>query len=153
MNAPSVTLLDSWPQPSTVAEAVVHANERTLRLRYQAQNESVAVITFPLVSIFQFGAPNDEALGGHPLTKLGLKFYSVHKVENSPWVQELEKRNSVHPQHNRTRFMKDKVHYVFTFQDSTLDLVANEGEYWKPQIQICPSASEAEKLWHDLICG
>ncbi len=105
-------------------------------LRYEAENDTIAVIAFPLVSIFQFGAPNDEALGGHPLAKLGLKFYSVHKIENSPWVQELEKRNSVHPRHDRARFMKDKVHYVFTFQDSTLEIVAMEGEHWKPQIQV-----------------
>jgi len=97
--------------------------------------------------VFQFGSPNDEALDGHPLYKNGLKFYSVHRVEDSSWIRELEKRNSVHPQHDRKLFLENKVHYVFTFQGSTLECVVTEGEYWKPKIQVCSSYEEAEKIW------
>jgi hypothetical protein len=61
-----------------------------------------AVIRFPLCSIFTFGAPNDEALAAHPLYRKGLKFYSVHRVDNSSWISLLERRNSVHPSHDLT---------------------------------------------------
>jgi hypothetical protein len=104
MPSPNIVLLDSWPQPSSAPEAIVFATETQLTLRYLTDNDEVAVVHFPLVKTFQFGAPNDEALSGHPLSKFGLKYYSVHRIENSPWVAELEARNSVHPRHDREAF-------------------------------------------------
>jgi hypothetical protein len=38
-------------------------------------------------------------------------------------------------------------HYVFTFQDSTLECVVNEGEWWKPTIKVCDSEEEAAQAW------
>nr|GEU28411.1 hypothetical protein [Tanacetum cinerariifolium] len=122
-------------RPSNIPEALVFATETQLLLRYYISHEEAAVIQFPLVEIFQFGSPNDEALGGHPLSTLGLKFYSVHQIENSPWIAELARRNAVHPRHNKERFLQDTIHYVFTFQDSTLECVVKEGQYWKPVIK------------------
>lgn len=151
MQSPIVVLLDSWPQPSTSPEAIVFATETQLFLRYSMADEETAVIQFPLVKTFQFGSPNDEALGGHPLTKFGLKYYSVHRIDNSPWIAELEQRNSIHPRHDKERFIKDAVHYVFTFQDSTLECVVNEGQFWSPKIQILSSDEEAKVVWSKLI--
>jgi len=104
-----------------------------------------------LIRSFQFGSPNDEALGGHPLVRFGLKFYSVHKVENSPWISELEKRNAVHPRHNRESFLRDSVHFVFTFQDSTLECVALEGKFWSPNIVVCDSMESAKTTWSEFV--
>lgn len=150
MPSPIVVLLDSWPQPGSAPEALVFATETELLLRYYISQEEAAVIQFPLVRIFRFGSPNDEALGGHPLNKLGLKFYSVHQIENSPWVAELERKNAVHPRHDKERFLKDAVHYIFTFQDSTLECVVNEGQYWKPVIKVLPN-QEARAEWRRLL--
>lgn len=147
----NIKILSDWPQPAVVADAEVYADEYKLNLRYNTPDNSVAVVTFPLANIFQFGSPNDEAMGGHPLAAKGLKFYSVHSVEDSSWIMELEKRNSVHPQHNRDTFLKDKVHYIFTFQDSTFECVVTEGEYWKAQITICSSTDEADRIWKEKI--
>lgn len=151
MPSPIVVLLDSWPQPSTSPEAIVFATETQLFLRYSTADEETAVIQFPLVKTFQFGSPNDEALGGHPLSRFGLKYYSVHRIDNSPWIAELEQRNSIHPKHDKERFIKNAVHYVFTFQDSTLECVVNEGQFWSPKIQILSSDEEAKVLWGKLI--
>jgi hypothetical protein len=151
MPPPTVVLLDSWPQPSSSPEAIVFATETKLFLRYSTANDESAIIQFPLVKTFQFGSPNDETLGGHPLAKLGLKYYSVHRIENSPWIAELERRNSMHPNHNKDRFLKDTVHYVFTFQDSTLECVVNEGQFWAPKIQILLTDEEAKIVWAGLI--
>ncbi len=150
MSSPIVVLLDSWPQPSSAPEAVLFASETQLFLRYFTSQDETAVIQFPLVKTFQFGSPNDEAIGGHPLSPFGLKFYSVHRIENSPWVAELERRNAVHPRHDKDRFLKDAVHYVFTFQDSMLECVVNEGQFWKPKIQVLPH-EEAKATWSRLI--
>jgi len=151
MPSPTVVLLDSWPQPSTSSEAVVFATETQLFLRYFTANDETAIIQFPLVNIFQFGSPNDEALGGHPLAQFSLKYYQVHRIENSPWIAELERRNSVHPRHDKKRFLENTVHYVFTFQDSTLECVVQEGQFWKPTIQVIPSHEEAQAVWRQLM--
>jgi hypothetical protein len=153
MKSPTLIVLESWPQPHSVSEAVIFANETTLLLRYMTANDAIAIIKFPLVSIFKFGAPNDEALGGHPLSSNGLKFYSVHRVENSPWIDELEKQNSVHHRHDKQRFLKDKIHYIFAFQDSCLECVVNEGEFWKPIINVFSTTEEAEHAWKASVCA
>jgi hypothetical protein len=150
MSSPIVVLLDAWPQPSSAPEAVLFASETKLFLRYFTSEDEMAIIQFPLVKTFQFGAPNDEALGGHPLSPFGLKFYSVHRIENSPWIAELERRNAVHPSHDKDRFLKDAVHYVFTFQDSTLECVVSEGKFWHPKIQVLSNVA-ATAEWSRLI--
>lgn len=151
MPHPTVSHLSSWPQPSTSPEASVFASETQLLIRYITDDTAIAVIQFPLVKTFQFGAPNDEALGGHPLAGLGLKHYQVHQVDNSPWIAQLEKQNSVHPRHEKNEFLKDLVHYIFTFQDATLECVVREGEFWKPQVQVFASSNEANAAWARLI--
>lgn len=151
MSSPTVILLDAWPQPSTSAEAIIFATETQLFLRYQTNNREIAVIHFPLVKILKFGSPNDEALGGHPLTKVGLRSYQVSRVDHSPWVAELERQNAVHPRHDRAQFLENTVHYIFTFQDSTLECVVNEGKFWVPQRQVFVSEEEAKVVWFELI--
>lgn len=144
-----VVQLRDWPTPSSVPSPIVIADDTRLLLRYITTDSHVAVIKFPLVDTFQFGFPNDEALGGHPLAKRGLQFYSVHRVENSTWIDELERRNSVHPRHSKADFMKDRVHYIFTFQDSTLECVVVEGKLWKPEINVYISEEEANRIWNE----
>jgi hypothetical protein len=133
-----------WPQPSAGAPVPeVFADDTSLSITYMTSSGRYAVVHFPLCSVFTFGAPNDEALAGHPLYGKGLKFYSIHRVENSSWISELERRNSGHPSHDRERFLEDKMHYVFTFHDSTLECVVNEGKWWKPEIREFASTQEA----------
>lgn len=140
-------VLDDWPQPVIVAEPRIYADDSALVLRYRTDDDKIVVVRFPLCTYVAFGAPNDEALGGHPLYGRGLKLYSVHEVRNSSLMGTLERRNSVHPSHNRARYLQDKRHYIFTFQDSTLECVVNEGEWWKPTVKVCDSEHEAEQEW------
>lgn len=145
-----VQVLSDWPLPDSGSpEPSVWANESKLVLSYITSEETIAVILFPLVSIYKFGSPNDESLGGHPLIKNGLKHYNVHRVENSSWLSELEKQNSVHPRHDKTFFFKDKCHYIFTFHDSTLEIIANEGKFWPHKVNIVNTKSEAERIMNE----
>lgn len=149
-NSDKVIVLKDWPQPEAGApEPCIYADDSNFVIRYYTQNRKIAVVVFPLADTIKFGSPNDESLGGHPLIKSGLKYYSIHKVVNSSWIAELEKQNSVHPQHDKNKFVKDKHHYIFTFHDSTLELVATEGEYWKPVINIVNSEEEAKILFKE----
>jgi hypothetical protein len=151
VHQPAVVVVDSWPQPHSVSEALTFASESELVVRYVvAGGQQAALIHFPLVSSFRFGAPNDEALGGHPLAKFGLRPYSAHRVENSPLIAELEQQNSVHPRHDKTRFMESKAHYIFTFQDSVLECVANQGQ-WAPRVRTFSDAQVVRGEWRELI--
>ena len=140
-------VLKDWPQPEVVAEAQIHADEHALLVRYNTAGNKVAVIRLPLCYYSVFGAPNDEAIGGHPLRNKGLELYSVHEVTNSSLVQMLEPRNSVHPRHDRRAFLANKKHYIFTFQDSTLECVAIESEGFKPTVSIVATEQELQRAW------
>jgi hypothetical protein len=118
-----------------------------LAIRYLTADDKFVVVHFPLCAYVVFGAPNDEALGGHPLSSRGLTFYSVHEVLDSSLIKMLERRNSVHPSHDSERYLRNKKHYVFTFQDSTLECVVSEGEWWNPSIRVFESEVAAEQEW------
>jgi hypothetical protein len=88
-----------------------------------AEQRSVAVLKFEGVLLHRFGYPNDEALAGHPLWRLGLGFYHFYTVENSPWRAEIESQNSVHRHHHPGIYEKFR-HWLITFHDSTLEVLA-----------------------------
>ena len=124
--------LTDIPQWDTGAPSpVVYANERALLVVYylsspagdEPQEDSSGVVVFERVNSFLFGGPGDEALQGHRLYKLGLGFYSSYEVLNSAWIAELCARNRVHPSHKDSMFTGLR-HFVFTFHDSTLEVVA-----------------------------
>ena len=147
-NKEKVKILKDWPQPETGApKPCIYSDDTEFVVMYFTSNAEVAVITFPMVSIFKSGIPNDEVLSSHPLYQKGLTFYGVHSVKNSSWIRELEKQNSVHPQHNKNIFLKDMHHYIFTFHDTTLELVVTEGEFWKPVIHVSNSYQEAKEIF------
>ena len=72
------------------------------------QAAPVGVVEFIRASDVQLGGPNDEGLHRHPLWNRGLEYYAPHVVENSARIA----RES------------DLRHYVFTFQDETLECLA-----------------------------
>lgn len=140
-------LLSEWPRPAVPSEPQVTADDTALRIRYKTAEGKTAIIWFPLYSYLIVGQPNDEALSGHPLWGRGLNCYSVHEVIDSSLIRMLEQRNAVHPRHDRKRFLEYKRHYVFTFQDSTLECVVTEGDWWKPTIRVYSSEEEADRAW------
>jgi hypothetical protein len=90
----------------------------------ESQGMSVACIRFHWPSAHMFGPPNDEAFSG-PLAARGLHPYAVFEVRDSSWIRKLERMNSVHPRHNRERYLEGLRHFVFAFHDSTFECVAD----------------------------
>ena len=86
-------------------------------------HESLALVEFTRYSTYMFGAPNDEAFHGHPLAARGLRPYGAFQIENSSWIRQLEKMNSVHHSHRPERFDRLR-QYVFSFHDSTFECAA-----------------------------
>ncbi len=98
------------------------------------------------------GWPNDEALSGHRLWESGLKevgYYGAAEVRNSSWIAEIEKGNSVHPQHKPERFAALR-HYILLFHDSTFECLA-EG-YTITKV-FMPRSEVLLQLAHRLIEG
>jgi hypothetical protein len=137
-----VVVLSDWPQPAVVAEPQVRADDTKLSLMYRTKDDTLAVVTLPNCTYFIFGAPNDEALGGHRLACCGLQYYSVHEVHESSLIAELERKNSIHAKHNRKWFLEDLKHFIITFQDSTLEFVFKSGPSRNPRISIFNSKDD-----------
>lgn len=136
--------LPEWPQPDAgTPNPKVVADEQGLVLYYKASAGHHVLVTFQGCSTFTFGAPNDEALNGHPLYGHGLKFYSVHRVINSDWIQEMERRNSVHPRHDKARFLEGLMHYIITFHDSTFECLTRENQFTATRREVFTSFGEA----------
>ncbi len=75
------------------------------------------------------GAPNEEAIAGHPLSDRGLEPFAAFEIKQSSWIRQLEKLNSVHPYHDRERFLESKRHFVFVFHDSTFECLPIVSRY------------------------
>ena len=138
-----VVELKNVPQSSVGAPLpIVLADEHKILLAYIAEitppewngsyvrvvapsksDEPLVLVEFSSYSSFNFGAPNDEAFDGHPLEGRGLHPYGAFQIENSSWVRQLERMNSVHPEHKPERFAQLR-HFVFAFHDSTFECVA-----------------------------
>jgi hypothetical protein len=113
--------------------------KRKLVICYGTGDERIAVVSFPLWHDLKMGGPNDEALNGHPLYEFGLQPYSIHRIDNSPWLQELERQNAVHPLHNRDRFLKSKVHYLFALKEETIECIVTERDDSPASVEVFDS--------------
>jgi len=91
------------------------------------EDKGVAILTFNSARIHKFGYPNDEVLLSHPYYTLGLQSYEMFEVENSDWIDAIEKMNRAHPLHKPERYTKLK-HYIITFKDSTFECIAEKVE-------------------------
>lgn len=94
-------------------------------VRDNNEDMGVACVQFKYYKQVKYGWPNDEAIAGHKYYKIGLLPYRIYEVENSDWLVELERGNSVHPYHNKKIFMDNK-HYIFYFHDSCFEIICKE---------------------------
>jgi len=112
------------PLPDTNAPApILLCDEAALAIAYWTSEGLVALVRFEPVEALRFGAPNEEARGGHPLAGRGLESSGAFNVENSSWILELAGVNSVHPTRDPA-YYSDLRHFVITFRDATFECVA-----------------------------
>ena len=117
-------------------------------------DDVVAILTAEYYLAFQFGPPNDEAIEGHRLYSLGLRPYAAFEVLNSSWIETLEKANRVHEHHKPERFFHHR-HFILTFQDTTLEFLAEnfsvnlrKGAVLPALIEVVSSWSQAQEIKH-----
>lgn len=123
-----VVEMRDMPHPCVPADAALSATEFDVSVSYltavEKGIEARVCVDFQRAVAVMFGGPNDEALAGHPLWTRGLKHYKASEVLHSSWVRQLERMNSTHPRHDPRRYASLR-HFVFTFQDKTLECVAD----------------------------
>jgi hypothetical protein len=122
----SVVALSDIPRPEAGAPSpVVYASDGSLAVAYYTTpgDGAVALVSFTMPHIHLFGAPNDEALDGHPLYERGLSFYGAFEIRESSWIRSLERMNRVHMFHDTSRFAACR-HFILTFHDTTFECVA-----------------------------
>ena len=107
----------------------VYSDETGLTCAYvigatHSESGSTAILHFEGVLYYGMGYPNDEALRAHPLYENGLGLYDFHVVENSPLIADLDRRNQVHNRHVAGNYLKRFRHWIITFHDETLEVVA-----------------------------
>ena len=88
----------------------VFSDSDSLWVAYETPDRLHAVLEFLQVIDYWFSPINDEGLGQHPYARTGLRFYTVHEVEQSP---EAQRWSAVGAKH-----------WILTFKDNTLDVVA-----------------------------
>ena len=78
-----------------------------------------AILRFDGVSDYHFGAPSDEHLYTHPLYEKGLRAYGYYEARGT---SRLEKQ-------------KNKKHWIITFHDRTLEIVADSAHIVSSRIK------------------
>lgn len=89
-----------------------------------AESGSTAILHFDSVLYHAFGYPNDEALSGHALYGCGLEHYQFHVINGSPLIEDFDQRNRIHKRHEPGAFQKRFRHWIITFHDETLEVLA-----------------------------
>jgi len=98
-----------------------------LNERNSVYDRGIYVLKFNLFLNYKFGIPSNEIIIGHPYSKLGLQPYSFYQLEDSDWIKELMKIDSVHPYYNKEKWASYK-HYILTFHDNMFECVAKDFE-------------------------
>lgn len=112
----------------------IYSDGTDLLLAYIVQSgspsdlEEFAIVKFSGVLQHVFGYPNDEALGGHPYYKLGLHFYAFNVISDSPYLDELGKRN-VQVFVGSDSIFRGLVHWIIPFHDETLEVIGRSAEF------------------------
>jgi hypothetical protein len=110
-------------------------------------NEPIAIIRFQRCLAHMFGPPSDEAFSGHPLASRGLQPHGAFRINNSSWIRQLERMNSVHKQHNPARFWELQ-HLAFAFHDAIFECVCRTFDSKETRGAIHAMIPEMVKLLH-----
>lgn len=113
----------AWDVGAPLPTLLQSDNQTFLFFLLADESEQVGQIEFERCSSTSFGSSGDETFAGHPLYGSGFEPYRAMRVINSPWIEQLQKIDSVHPRHNPDAYGTAK-HFIFPFHDTTFECVA-----------------------------
>jgi hypothetical protein len=92
------------------------------------QTREHVALGFSSVAGYKLTDVSDEIIQGHPLTGKGLTAYGAFVVRHSPWINELELIDRVHPQHSAARWRASR-HYLLAFKDRMFEAIAQDVQH------------------------
>ena len=95
---------------------------------YNEDVDEFAVVRFIAPIHHTYGYPNDEGLRQHPLYAFGLERYAFNVIEGSPTVAALSKKDASNFDGDTENGLRIQ-HWVVTFKDDTLEIVAESVTY------------------------
>jgi len=98
-----------------------------VNVRDTANDEGIACFSFKKYCQFISGWPNEDVCTGHRYGEIGLEPYEFFEVINSEWIEDIMKKNRVHPYHKDEHFSKDR-HFILYFHDSCFEIIAEDYE-------------------------
>jgi hypothetical protein len=108
-------------------------------------DRGIAVIRFARPHAHFLGPPDEEVIHTHPYAALGLSPCNAFEVEHSDWIAALCARSRRSSRHAEARFEALR-HFIFTFHDTTFEILANGFEL---EIQAGASILTARQAEHD----
>ena len=88
-----------------------------------SEGEPAAVIRFNRVLWHRLGPPNEEAIGAHPLCRLGLHPYTAKEVVGSKMLSRFCRANRIHQYHSDSMFEGYR-HFAIAFHDSVFEAIS-----------------------------
>jgi hypothetical protein len=125
-----------WPIPLGIGEPIVLGDISAVFLIYGIASADspqkgprrvtrFAVLEFQRFIASQLGTPNDEVFEGHRLFGKGIDIGGAYLVQNSRWIAELERINSIHSCYNPA-FWRRLKHYLFFAKEQTFEFAATD---------------------------
>jgi hypothetical protein len=119
--ATTASIWDVAPEPGIPEPPALVADSEHLWLAYyRAASDLIAVVRFSGVIDYRLSSINDEGLGKHPYAGAGLRFYSFNELRDSEETLQWA--------------VLGARHWVITFKDNTLDVVASSAEVVAPSV-------------------
>ncbi|MDQ8051437.1 MAG: hypothetical protein REI78_00355 [Pedobacter sp.] len=135
---------------------VVLSNDTELLLAFYAEQKNmpaipqqkhiiddtgVVALKFKRYLKYTFGVPGDEAINGHPYSKLGMKSYSFYELRDSDFIKSLQHIDKMHPQYHPDKWKMFK-HYILTFHDNMFECIAESFEVREDDVSLYNQASD-----------
>ena len=86
------------------------------------------IVKFEWAIYLKFGGPSEDSIGKHPYYTIGLSPYSIYKVENSDWIQGLEKIPNPNRNYEKSD-LSECQHLIFFFHDSCFEVICENYIY------------------------
>jgi hypothetical protein len=99
------------------------ADEHQVNLAYYTEESDVALVTFAHCFEYRMGMPDENLVSRHPLGKKGLQEYEAHLIENSEWINQLERDYKIISAYSYDG--RKYQHYIFTFHDRSFECIAS----------------------------
>jgi hypothetical protein len=110
-----------WAPDVGAPEPMLWQNDDRAVLIFTTRAGTGLLVEFGGCLISQFGYPNDEALAGHPLYRMGLREYGFFEVADSSWLDRLNAQNRIAFPSGSLGQLR---HFVVTLHDSTFECLA-----------------------------